>query len=52
MLGAIWGHLGVPPNLGAKWPPWVQVKFGTENIIETKNGTKFNMEERENLSGV
>ena len=27
----------------------VQVKFGTENIIETKNGTKFNMEERENL---
>ena len=27
----------------------VQVKFGTENIIETKNGTKFKMEERENL---
>ena len=25
----------------------VQVKFGTENNIETKNGTKFNMEERE-----
>ena len=23
MLGAIWGHLGVPPNLGAKWPPCV-----------------------------
>ena len=27
----------------------VQVKFGTENNIETKNGTKFTMEERKNL---
>ena len=27
----------------------VQGKFGTENIVETKNGTKFNLEERENL---
>ena len=27
----------------------VQGKFGTENIIETKNGTKFNLEEREKL---
>ena len=27
----------------------VQVMFGTENIIESKTGTKFNMVERENL---
>ena len=27
----------------------VQVKFGTENIIETENGTTFNMDQRGNL---
>ena len=32
MLGAIWGHLGVPPNLGAKWPPCPEEFFYHESL--------------------